>query len=73
VPIYSEIVPRALRSTRHHRADYRFLGLLDEDFGIDLYSLNKVFMGVPCAPKRQAIALCEWAIRTVRPLTAQLV
>jgi len=41
------IVPRALRSTRHHRVDHEFLGLLEEDFGIDFYSLNKAFMGVP--------------------------
>jgi hypothetical protein len=57
----STIVPRALRSTRHHRVDYEFLGLLNEDFGIDFYSLNQAFMGVPAAPKRQAISLCEWA------------
>ncbi len=59
----SEIVPRALQSTRHHRADYEFLGLLNEDFGIDFYSLNRAFMGVPAAPKKQAISLCEWALR----------
>lgn len=62
----SEIVPRALRSTRHHRVDYEFLGLLNEDFGIDFYSLNKAFMGVPPAPKKQAIALCEWSIKAAK-------
>jgi hypothetical protein len=51
------------RSTRHHRVDYEFLGLLNEDFGIDYYSLNQAFMGVPPAPKKQAIALSEWAIK----------
>lgn len=55
----------AHQSTRHHRCDERFLELLEEDFGIDLYSLNKAFMGIP-APKKQAIALCEWAIRSAR-------
>jgi hypothetical protein len=60
------IVPRALRSTRHHRCDYEFLGLLYEDFGIDYFSLNKAFMGVPSAPKKQAIQLCEWAIRSAK-------
>ncbi len=60
------IVPRALRSTRHHRVDYEFLGLLNEDFGIDFYSLNSAFMGVPPAPKRQAISLCEWAIKSAK-------
>src|SRR5919199_6228975 len=54
---------RRVRTTRHHRVDYEFLGLLNEDFGIDYYSLNKAFMGVPPAPKRQAIYLCEWAIK----------
>lgn len=51
------------RSTRHHRVDERFLDLLEEDFGIDAYSLNKAFMGMPAAPKRQAISLCEWSVR----------
>ncbi len=60
------IVPRALRSTRHHRVDYEFLGLLNEDFGIDFHSLNSAFMGVPSAPKKQAISLCEWAIRAAK-------
>jgi hypothetical protein len=58
------IVPRALRSTRYIRCDYEFLGLLNEDFSIDFFSLNQAFMGVPSAPKKQAISLCEWAIRT---------
>lgn len=62
----SSIIPRALRSTRHHRVDYEFLGLLNEDFGIDFYSLNQSFMGVPTASKRQAISLCEWAIRAAK-------
>ena len=57
------IVPRALRSTRQIRCDHEFLGLLNEDFGIDFYSLNQAFMGVPSAPKKRAIALCEWAAR----------
>src|SRR5215216_7937763 len=60
------IIPRALRSTREHRVDYEFLGLLNEDFGIDFYSLNQAFMGVPPAPKRQAISLCEWAMKAAR-------
>ena len=55
---------RVVRTTRHHRCDERFLGLLEEDFGIDAHSLNKAFMGVPPAPKKQAIQLCEWAIRS---------
>lgn len=51
-------------TTRYHRVDYEFLGLLNEDFGIDFFSLNQAFMGVPPAPKKRAIALCEWAIRS---------
>jgi hypothetical protein len=50
-------------STRHHRVDHEFLGLLNEDFDIDFYSLNQALMSVPAAPKKQAISLCEWAIR----------
>lgn len=51
------------RTTRHHRVDADFLAILEEDFGIDSYSLHKAFMGAPAAPKRQAISLCEWATR----------
>lgn len=51
------------RTTRHHRCDHAFLELLEEDFGISRFALCSAFMGVPAAPKRQAIALCEWAIR----------
>jgi hypothetical protein len=54
------------RTTREHRVDYEFLGLLNEDFGIDFFSLNQAFMGVPAAPKKQAISLCEWAIRAAK-------
>ena len=46
--------------------DYEFVGLLNEDFGIDFYSLNQAFMGVPTAPKKQAISLCEWAVRAAK-------
>jgi hypothetical protein len=56
----------AHRTIRHHRVDYEFLGLLNEDFGLDFYSLNKAFMGVPPAPKKQAISLCAWALRTAK-------
>ena len=54
----------AHRTTRHHRCDEDFLALLHEDFGISMFALGRAFMGVPPAPKRQAIALCEWAVRT---------
>ena len=36
---------------------------INEVFGIDFYSLNQAFMGVPAAPKKQAISLCEWAVK----------
>ena len=58
--------PSTHRSTRHHRCEEDFLALLEEDFGIDLHSLNKAFMGVPSEPKKAAIALCEWAIRAAK-------
>ena len=51
------------RTTRHHRCDYGFLELLEEDFGISQFSLRQAFMGVPPAPKKQAIEVCEWATR----------
>ena len=54
-----ESVPK--RSTRHHRCDFEFLELLEEDFGISRFSLRQAFMGVPPAPKKQAIEVCEWA------------
>lgn len=53
----------APRTTRHHRVDEPFLALLEEDFGIEPMHLRAAFFGVPAAPKKRAIALCEWAIR----------
>ena len=55
--------PPAHRTTRHHRVDEDFLELLEDDFGISQYALWSALMGVPAAPKREAISLCEWAIR----------
>ena len=52
------------RTTRHHRVDEDFLEILHEDFGISMFALSRAFMGVPPAPKRQAISLCEWAVKT---------
>lgn len=51
------------RTTRHHRVDEYFLALLEEDFGIPMFSLYRAFVGVPPEPKKEAIALCEWAVR----------
>jgi hypothetical protein len=51
-------------STRHHRVDEHFLTLLEEDFGIDLHDLTKAFMGMPPAPKKQAIKVCGWAVKS---------
>ncbi len=50
-------------STRHHRVDDEFLELLEEDFSIPRYALVNAFFGVPAEPKKEAIALCEWAAR----------
>ncbi len=60
------------RTTRHHRCDGHFLELLEEDFGISVFTLSNAFMGVPAEPKRSAIALCEWAIRADDPARALL-
>lgn len=53
---------RSVRSTRGHRSDEAFLELLEEDFGISQFSLRSAFLGIPSAPKKQAIAVCEWAV-----------
>jgi|GEM_PF-3544320 len=49
------------RTTRHHRVDEAFVGLLHEDFGVAPWELQAAFVGVPSVPKRQAIKVCEWA------------
>lgn len=54
--IYRETVERARRY-----CDYRFLELLEEDYGIRQFSLRSAFMGVPAARKADAIAVCERA------------
>jgi hypothetical protein len=56
--------PAPGRTTRHHRVDEDFLAILEEDFGISQFALRRAFLGMPPAPKRQAIALCEWATRS---------
>src|SRR5215208_3550552 len=63
---------RRAPSTRHHRVDDDFLKLLEEDFGISTFTLSNAFMGVPAEPKKSAIALCEWAVRTDDPTRALL-
>jgi hypothetical protein len=60
------------RTTRHHRCTHDFLQLLEEDFGIPYFALHNAFMGVPAEPKREAIALCEWAVRCEDPARALL-
>jgi hypothetical protein len=59
--------PDAHRTTRHPRVDDRFLELLEEDFGISVFTLSNAFMSVPAEPKKSAIRLCEWAARTDDP------
>jgi len=59
-------------STRHHRVDHSFLEALEEDFGIPCFALSNAFMGVPAEPKKSAIALCEWAVKTDDPARALL-
>ena len=54
--IYREKVERARR-----RCDYRFLELLEEDYGIRQFHLRSAFMGAPAAKKADAIAVCERA------------
>jgi hypothetical protein len=56
----------AHRTTRHHRVGEGFLAILEEDFGISQFALRRAFLGMPPAPKKEAIALCEWATRSAR-------
>ncbi len=51
------------RTTRWVRVDYPFTELLHEDFGIPMFSLQAAFVGVPSVPKKEAIQVCEWAVR----------
>ena len=60
------------RSTRHHCCTHEFLELLEEDFGIPRFALVNAFMGIPTEPKKEAIALCEWASRADDPARALL-
>ena len=60
------------RTTRHHRCTHEFLELLEKDFGVPMFALNNAFMGMPAEPKREAIALCEWAAKTDEPARALL-
>ncbi len=56
------------RTTAHHRVDEEFVALLHEDFGIPTFSLQAALIGVPSVPKKQAIKVCEWAVRATRDL-----
>lgn len=52
------------RTARHHRVGEDFLAILEEDFGISQFALRSAFYGLPDVPKKEAIALCEWATRS---------
>ncbi len=60
---FSAVAARAIRagSTRYHRVDRAFVELLHEDFGIPVFALAQAFEGAPPSPKKEALALCEWA------------
>jgi hypothetical protein len=47
-------------STRCDRCDHEVLGILEKDYGIRQFALTSAFMGVPLAPKNEAIAFCGW-------------
>jgi hypothetical protein len=44
----------------NHLVDEEFTVLLDEDFNIGSFSLNRAFTGSPSATKKQAIEICEF-------------
>lgn len=65
-PTISKIIRRETwpKSSRHIRCTEEFLELLESDFGIDRYYLYGAFMGIPPAPKKQAIKVCAWAVKS---------
>ena len=58
----TSVQDEARKSTRRHRCDEDFLELLEQDYGIAQFSLRQAFLGMPPAPKKQAIEVCEWAV-----------
>jgi hypothetical protein len=71
-PAGDPFTARRAPSTRHHRCTHEFIGLLEEDFGIDRHALINAFMRMPAEPKKEAIALCAWASKTDDPARALL-
>ena len=61
--IYAAVIHREKVERAKLRCDYRFLELLEEDYGIRQFHLRAAFMGVPAASKYDAIAVCEGAVR----------
>ena len=59
----AEVSVKGTRTTRQFRVDEEFLELLEVDFEVSYWELNQAFGGVPGAPKKQAIEICEWAAR----------
>jgi hypothetical protein len=64
--------PRRERTSHHIRCTHEFVQLLHEDYGIPTYALRSAFLGMPAEPQKEAIALCEWAIRCDDPARALL-
>ncbi|WP_047865033.1 SWIM zinc finger family protein [Rubrobacter aplysinae] len=58
--IYAAVIYREKAERARRYCDYRFLELLEEDYGIRQFHLRTAFMGVP-ARKLDAIAVCEQA------------
>ena len=59
--IYAAVIYREKVERAKLRCDYRFLELLEEDYGIRQFHLRSAFMRVPTAKKADAIAVCERA------------
>lgn len=57
--IYAAAIHREKVERARRYCDYRFLELLEEDYGIRQFSLRSAFMGIPAAKKADAIAVCE--------------
>ena len=57
-------------STKHHVTDARFAAILGEDFAA--IPTVTIFVALEGEPQKQAISICEWAIRTDDPSRALL-
>lgn len=68
--LFAAVVHREKVEIRPGRArcDFEFLKMLEEDYGIRQFSLRSAFLGIPTAGRREAVAVCETALKKARDL-----